>query len=50
MRQGVAKASETVRDIRSAWVKEQLAHVENGAVTEFQVNLYDHVHPRVAAR
>ena len=39
VRQGVAKASETVRNIRSAWVKEQLAHVENGNVTEFQVNL-----------
>ena len=39
VRQGVAKANETLRNIRSAWVKEQLAHVENGAVTEFQVNL-----------
>ena len=39
VRQGIAKASETVRNIRSAWVKEQGASIENGAVVEFQVNL-----------
>ena len=39
IRQAVAKANETLRGIKSAWVKEQLAHVENGAVTEFQVNV-----------
>jgi flavin-binding protein dodecin len=39
IRQAIAKANETLRGIRSAWVKEQLAHVENGAVTEFQVNV-----------
>ena len=40
VRQGIAKASEWVRDIRSAWVKEQLARVEDGNVVEFQVNLH----------
>jgi flavin-binding protein dodecin len=40
VRQGIAKASESVRDIRSAWVKEQLARVEDGNVVEFQVNLH----------
>jgi dodecin len=39
VRQGIAKAGESLRNVRSAWVKEQLAHVENGSVTEFQVNL-----------
>jgi len=39
VKQGIAKASETVRNIRSVWVKEQGASVENGAVVEFQVNL-----------
>ena len=39
MQQGVAKASETLRNIRSVWIKEQRASVENGAITEFQVNL-----------
>jgi dodecin len=40
VRQGIAKASESVRDIRSAWVKEQLARIEDGNVVEFQVNLH----------
>jgi flavin-binding protein dodecin len=39
VRQGIAKASETVRNIRSVWIKEQGATVANGAVVEFQVNL-----------
>jgi len=39
VKQGVAKAGESVRNIRSVWVKEQIAHVEGGSVTEFQVNL-----------
>jgi dodecin len=39
IRQAIAKANETLRGIQSAWVKEQIARVESGAVTEFQVNL-----------
>jgi dodecin len=39
VKQGITKANETLRNIRSAWVKEQLATVENGSITEFQVNL-----------
>ncbi len=39
VRQGIVKASESVRGIRSAWVKEQYANVENGNVVEFQVNM-----------
>jgi flavin-binding protein dodecin len=39
VRQGIAKASETLRNIRSVWIKEQGATVSDGAVTEFQVNL-----------
>ena len=38
-RQGITKANETLRNIRSAWVKEQFVNVENGNVTEFQINL-----------
>ena len=37
--QGVAKAGETVRNIRSAWVKEQQVVVEDGAITAFRVDL-----------
>jgi flavin-binding protein dodecin len=40
VRQGIAKASESVRNIKSAWVKEQIAHIgDGGSVAEFQVNL-----------
>ena len=39
VKQGIAKASETLRNIRSAWVKEQQASVQDGKVVEFQVNL-----------
>ena len=39
IRQGIAKAGETVRDIRGAWVKEQMVRVEDGDVVEFRVDL-----------
>ena len=37
--QGVARASQTLRNVRSAWVKEQQVRVENGKIVQFQVNL-----------
>lgn len=39
VRQGLARASKTLRNIRSAWVKEHRVNVENGQVAEFQVNM-----------
>jgi flavin-binding protein dodecin len=39
VRAGIAKASETVRDIRGAWVKEQMVRVEEDRVVEFRVDL-----------
>ena len=39
IRKGVQKASETVDDIKGAWVKEQLVRVENGEVVGFRVDL-----------
>lgn len=36
---GITRASQTIRNIRSAWVKEQQVRVENGAIVEYQVNL-----------
>lgn len=36
---GVERASKTLRNVTSAWVKEQRADVENGKVTSYQVNL-----------
>jgi hypothetical protein len=39
VRAGVAKASETVRNVKGVWVSEQTATVENGKVTEFRVTM-----------
>jgi dodecin len=36
---GIAKASETVRDIRGAWVKEQQVKVDDGKIAEYRVDL-----------
>ena len=36
---GVKKASESVRNIKAAWVKEQRVTVDGGEVKEYQVNL-----------
>jgi flavin-binding protein dodecin len=37
--QGLKRASKTVENIRSAWVKEQRVDVENGRIKSFQVNM-----------
>jgi dodecin len=37
--QGLARASKTIRNIRSAWIKEQHVRVEDGRATEYQVNM-----------
>lgn len=37
--QGLARASKTVHNIRSAWIKEQRVDVQNGAIRGFQVNM-----------
>jgi flavin-binding protein dodecin len=39
IRQGVAKAGETVRNIRGAWVKEQQVTVVDGKIESFRVDL-----------
>lgn len=39
IRSGVARANETLRNVRSAWVKEQQVAVDDGDVVEFRVNL-----------
>jgi dodecin len=39
IRQGIAKADETVRDIRGAWVSRQTVKVENGTSVEFGTDL-----------
>jgi len=37
--QGVSRASKTVDNLRSAWVKEQRLSISDGKITEYQVNL-----------
>lgn len=39
LEQGLARANKTLRNIRSAWVKEQRVDVSKGAITEYQVNM-----------
>ncbi len=38
-REGISRATSTLRNVRSAWVKEHQVRVEDGRITEFQVNL-----------
>ena len=37
--QGIQRASKTIRNIRSAWIKEQQLRLENDKVAEYQVNM-----------
>lgn len=39
LQKGLARASKTLRQIRSAWIKEQQVRVEDGKITEYQVNV-----------
>jgi flavin-binding protein dodecin len=35
----VARATKTLRNVRSAWVKEQQIKIDDGKIVEYQVNL-----------
>ena len=37
--QGIARATKTLRNVRSAWVKEQRVTIEDDRIAEYQVNL-----------
>jgi hypothetical protein len=37
--QGLLRANKTLRNVRSAWIKEQQVRVKDGSITEFQVNM-----------
>jgi dodecin len=39
IKQGLTRASKTIRNIRSAWIKEQQMRLDNGVVAEYQVNM-----------
>jgi flavin-binding protein dodecin len=36
---GIARATQTLRNVRSAWVKEQQIRIDDGKIVEYQVNL-----------
>jgi len=36
---GVARATDTLKNVKSAWVKDQKVTVENGKITEYRVGL-----------
>lgn len=39
VRQGIARASKTLRNIQSAWVKESSVRVNDGKIEHYRVNL-----------
>ena len=39
IQKGIARATKTIRNVRSAWVKEQQIKIENDNISEYQVNL-----------
>jgi flavin-binding protein dodecin len=39
IQQGVARATRTLRNVRTAWVKDQRVEIEGDRISEYQVNL-----------
>jgi flavin-binding protein dodecin len=39
VQQGLARAAKTLRNIQSAWIKEQRIRCDNGRIVEYQVNM-----------
>jgi flavin-binding protein dodecin len=39
IRQGLERANQTLRNVRSAWIKEQQVRVDGGSISEYQVNM-----------
>ena len=39
IQQGIGRATKTLRNVRSAWVKEQRVDVDGGKIVQYQVNL-----------
>jgi dodecin len=36
---GLSRAQKTIRNIRSAWIKEQQVRLDGGKIVEYQVNM-----------
>jgi flavin-binding protein dodecin len=39
IQQGIARATKTLRNVRSAWVKEQRVDIKDDQIVDYQVNL-----------
>ena len=39
IQQGIARATKTLRNVKSVWIKEQHVRVENERPSEYQVNM-----------
>ena len=39
MRQGIARATRTLRNVKSAWLKEQEVEISDGKLVKFKVNM-----------
>lgn len=39
IQQGLIRANQTLRNVRSLWIKEQQVRVEGGKAAEYQVNM-----------
>lgn len=39
IQQGLKRANKTIRNIRSAWIKEQQVRLDKGKIVEYQVNM-----------
>ena len=39
VQQGVLRATKTLRNVRSAWIKEQRVDIKDGRIAEYQVNM-----------
>ena len=43
VRQGIARANETLHGIEGAWIKDHVVNIKDGQITSWQVNLEDRV-------
>ena len=39
IKEGIARANKSLRNVRSAWIKEQQVRVKDGNILEYQVNM-----------
>jgi dodecin len=39
IKQGLERANATLRNVKSAWIKEQQVRLEGGSISEYQVNM-----------